>query len=163
MLNQTGRVSLSSPVSQWMADSLLEPHISSEGCSPEQTAGRSGWPKMAHLMSGINWTHGTPAGLPWGMPGMGLVMEGAMQQAPQPVRHCKMPEPTKQFGFGSSRLTADGQRPESLAMTPPRCPPPPGTHALLEWQCHVSDAHRTRRHGCGGLPLRNAHRRFPCC
>jgi hypothetical protein len=26
---------------------------------------------------------GTPAGLPWGMPGIGLVMEGAMQQAAQ--------------------------------------------------------------------------------
>jgi hypothetical protein len=31
--------------------------------------------------------HGMPAGLPSGMPGMGLVMDGAMQQAPQPGRH----------------------------------------------------------------------------
>jgi len=29
----------------------------------------------------------TPAGLPWGMPGMGLLMEGAMQQAPQKSLH----------------------------------------------------------------------------
>jgi hypothetical protein len=28
----------------------------------------------------------TPAGLPPGMPGIGLLMEGAMQQAPQPGR-----------------------------------------------------------------------------
>ena len=28
-----------------------------------------------------------PAGLPCGMPGMGLVMDGAMQQAPQRGRH----------------------------------------------------------------------------
>jgi hypothetical protein len=28
----------------------------------------------------------TPAGLPWGMPGMGELMEGAVQQAPQPGR-----------------------------------------------------------------------------
>lgn len=27
-----------------------------------------------------------PAGLPWGMPGMGDAIEGAMQQAPQPGR-----------------------------------------------------------------------------
>ncbi|TXI47407.1 MAG: hypothetical protein E6Q50_14060 [Lysobacter sp.] len=29
-----------------------------------------------------------PAGLPCGMPGSGLAMEGAMQQAPQPGRQC---------------------------------------------------------------------------
>lgn len=27
--------------------------------------------------------HGTPAGLPWGMPGIGELIEGAMQHAPQ--------------------------------------------------------------------------------
>src|SRR5690606_12458650 len=31
--------------------------------------------------------HRSPARLPWGMPGMGVVMEGAIQQAPQPARH----------------------------------------------------------------------------
>ena len=41
---------------------------------------------MRHRMSASNWTHGTPAGLPWGMPGIGLVIDGAMQQAPQPGR-----------------------------------------------------------------------------
>ena len=41
---------------------------------------------MRQRISASNWTHGTPAGLPFGMPGIGLVMEGAMQQAPQPGR-----------------------------------------------------------------------------
>jgi hypothetical protein len=27
----------------------------------------------------------TPAGLPWGIPGMGEEMEGAIQHAPQPI------------------------------------------------------------------------------
>ncbi|CBW75841.1 unnamed protein product [Mycetohabitans rhizoxinica HKI 454] len=34
-------------------------------------------------MSASSWTHATPAGLPPGMPGIGLEMDGAMQQAPQ--------------------------------------------------------------------------------
>jgi hypothetical protein len=38
-------------------------------------------------MSGNSCTQGTPAGLPWGMPGRALVMEGAMQQAPHSLRH----------------------------------------------------------------------------
>lgn len=29
-----------------------------------------------------------PAGLPLGMPGIGEVIDGAMQHAPQPERHC---------------------------------------------------------------------------
>lgn len=32
---------------------------------------------------------GTPAGLPFGMPGIGDVIDGAVQQAPQPLRHGK--------------------------------------------------------------------------
>ena len=31
-------------------------------------------------------THGMPAGLPWGMPGIGEAIDGAMQHAPQPGR-----------------------------------------------------------------------------
>lgn len=34
-------------------------------------------------MSSSNWAQATLAGFPPGMPGIGLVMEGAMQQAPQ--------------------------------------------------------------------------------
>jgi hypothetical protein len=51
------------------------------------TAGRSGWPKSAQRKSGSNCTHATPAGFPCGMPGIGDEIEGAMQQAPQFVRH----------------------------------------------------------------------------
>lgn len=31
--------------------------------------------------------HLTPAGLPFGMPGIALVIDGAMQHAPQPFLH----------------------------------------------------------------------------
>ena len=34
-------------------------------------------------MSSARWIQGVRAGLPFGMPGMGDEMEGAMQQAPQ--------------------------------------------------------------------------------
>jgi hypothetical protein len=34
----------------------------------------------------VSWTQRTPAGLPWGMPGMGEEIDRAMQQAPQPGR-----------------------------------------------------------------------------
>jgi hypothetical protein len=66
-----------------MACSRLEPHIASDGCSPAQNAGRSGLPKMRQPLSSESWTHLTPAGFPSGIPGIGLVIEGAMQQAPQ--------------------------------------------------------------------------------
>lgn len=48
-----------------------------------QTAGRSGCPKILQPNCSSSWMQGTPAGLPLGMPGMGLEIEGAMQQAPQ--------------------------------------------------------------------------------
>ncbi|OQW69237.1 MAG: hypothetical protein BVN34_07045 [Proteobacteria bacterium ST_bin12] len=38
---------------------------------------------MAHLKSLSNCTHLTPAGLPFGIPGIGLLIDGAVQQAPQ--------------------------------------------------------------------------------
>lgn len=50
------------------------------------TAGRSGLPNNAQRRSGSNCTHGIPAGLPPGIPGIGEEIEGAMQQAPQPER-----------------------------------------------------------------------------
>lgn len=82
-----GAVSASSRVSQAMACARSSPHISAEGCSPPQKAGRSGRPNILQRMSGPSCTHGTLAGLPAGMPGIGLVMDGAMQQAPQASRH----------------------------------------------------------------------------
>lgn len=77
----------SSRVSQCMAAAASRPHISYEGCRPVQTAGRSGEPKRRQRSPASSWTQGTPAGLPPGMPGMGELMEGAVQQAPQPLRH----------------------------------------------------------------------------
>jgi hypothetical protein len=58
----------------------------SVGLNPTQNAGRAGSPKIAHRISGNTCAHGIPAGLPCGMPGIGEVIDGAMQHAPQPVR-----------------------------------------------------------------------------
>jgi hypothetical protein len=74
-------------VSHTIASSRDAPHISACGCSPEQHAGRDGEPKIAHCRSARSCTQRTPAGLPLGIPGIGLVMDGAMQHAPQPGRH----------------------------------------------------------------------------
>lgn len=41
---------------------------------------------MRHRLSSASCTQRTPAGLPLGMPGIGLVIDGAVQQAPQPLR-----------------------------------------------------------------------------
>ncbi|MBK8766842.1 MAG: hypothetical protein IPM01_20395 [Burkholderiaceae bacterium] len=62
------------------------PHISAEGRNPAQHAGRSGLVKIAHRKSSVSCAQRTPAGLPCGMPGMGLEIDGAMQQAPQAAR-----------------------------------------------------------------------------
>src|SRR6185369_9705199 len=61
----------------------LAPHMSAAGCRPTQHEGRLGCPKSLQRRSSVSCTQGTPAGLPWGIPGMGPVMDGAMQQAPQ--------------------------------------------------------------------------------
>lgn len=61
--------------------------MDSDGCKPEQHAGLRGSPKIAQRRSAPSWTHRTPAGLPSGMPGIALEMDGAMQQAPQFSRH----------------------------------------------------------------------------
>ena len=70
-----------------IAASKSTPHISTLACSPPQTRGRSGEDQIAQRWSVVNCTQRTPAGLPLGMPGMGELMEGAMQHAPQPARH----------------------------------------------------------------------------
>ena len=62
------------------------PHISLDGCRPPQTFGRSGCPKILQPLCSSSCTQRTPAGLPFGMPGIGELIEGAMQQAPQPGR-----------------------------------------------------------------------------
>ncbi|TCG05664.1 hypothetical protein BZM27_32085 [Paraburkholderia steynii] len=82
-----GRVSASRRASQTSASSREVPHISACGCRPEQQAGRSGLPKIAQRRSSPSCTQRTPAGLPFGMPGIGLVIDGAIQHAPQSGRH----------------------------------------------------------------------------
>ena len=84
--SQLGRVSASRWASHTIACPASSPHISFDGRRPPQKAGRSGRPKMRQRISSSSCTQGTPASLPSGMPGIGLVMDGAMQQAPQPVR-----------------------------------------------------------------------------
>lgn len=54
------------------------------------TTGRSGWPKIRQRNAASSCTHGTPAGLPCGMPGIGELMEGAVQQAAQPLRQARV-------------------------------------------------------------------------
>lgn len=62
------------------------PHISADGCRDKHTAGRSGRPKSWQRPWLSNCTQATPAGLPSGMPGIAVLMDGAMQQAAQPRR-----------------------------------------------------------------------------
>jgi hypothetical protein len=81
-----GAVARSSDESHAIAAAALAPHISAEGINCPQTVGRSGWPKMRQALSSSSCTQRTPAGLPSGMPGMAELMDGAMQQAPQPER-----------------------------------------------------------------------------
>lgn len=82
-----GPVQRSSAVSQRRACCADPPHISALGCRLPHTRGRVGWPKIRQRLSPSSCTQRTPAGLPCGMPGMGLLMLGAMQHAPQPDRH----------------------------------------------------------------------------
>lgn len=56
------------------------------GCSVAQKPGRSGLPNRRQPNASSRCTQGMPAGLPWGMPGSGVTMDGAMQHAPQPGR-----------------------------------------------------------------------------
>ena len=81
-----GSVSFSHSARIAMASSRHVPHISSMGRKEPHTFGRSGDPKILQRNSLSNWMHGTPAGLPFGMPGIGDDIDGAMQHAPQPGR-----------------------------------------------------------------------------
>lgn len=62
-------------------------HISGEGCRLPHTLGRKAEPKILHKLSSDSCTHLTFAGLPSGIPGIGDEIEGAIQQAPQSIRH----------------------------------------------------------------------------
>ena len=60
--------------------------MSALGARDAQTAGRSGCPKSLQRSSSSSCGQGTPAGLPWGNPGRGELIDGAVQQAPHPGR-----------------------------------------------------------------------------
>ena len=62
-------------------------HRVSVGRRQTRTAGHSGLPNSAQRKSGSSCTHFTPAGFPCGIPGIGDVIDGAMQHAPQRERH----------------------------------------------------------------------------
>ena len=81
-----GRVANSNTAIKSIASSRVLPHMAVSGCRLAQNTGRSGRPNKRQRSVSSNCTHGMPAGLPWGIPGMGEVIEGAVQQAPQPVR-----------------------------------------------------------------------------
>lgn len=81
-----GWVCASSCVNQYIAWTRSGPHIAAEGCSDPHTTGRRGSPNKRQRKSSSNCTQGTPAGLPPGIPGIGLEIDGAVQQAPQPER-----------------------------------------------------------------------------
>lgn len=69
-----------------MACGAESPHMVGEGRRLLHTAGRSERPKIMHRILASSWMQGTPAGLltplMTGIPGIGLEMEGAVQQAP---------------------------------------------------------------------------------
>jgi hypothetical protein len=84
--DRPGAVATSSCINQASAAGASSPHISTDGISCPHTAGRVGWPKMRQALAASSCTQRTPAGFPCGMPGIGELMEGAVQQAPQPGR-----------------------------------------------------------------------------
>ena len=66
-----------------MASSLLSLHTYFSGIKSLHTLGLVGSLNMAQLESLSSCIQGSPAGLPFGIPGIGDVIEGAMQHAPQ--------------------------------------------------------------------------------
>jgi hypothetical protein len=65
-----------------MAWARVLPHMSAWGVSDVHTAGRSARPKRRQRSWASSCTQGTPAGFPCGMPGIGEVIDGAVQHAP---------------------------------------------------------------------------------
>ena len=96
-----GAVASSSRASHCRAWAGLAPHISAEGCKDKHTAGRAAWPNRPHRPWGSSCTQRTPAGLPSGMPGMGELMDGAMQQAAQAGRQASGEPPATVGDVGS--------------------------------------------------------------
>lgn len=82
-----GRVHSSHEASVSMASARVRPHMPRDGGNEAQNAGRSGRPNRTHRSSSARCTHRSPAFFPLGMPWNGVVMDGAMQQAPHPGLH----------------------------------------------------------------------------
>ena len=69
-----------------MAKSRSPPHMSDDGIRLAHTAGRRGSLKMRQALTSSSWMQRTPAGLPTGIPGIGVDIDGAMQQTAQAGR-----------------------------------------------------------------------------
>lgn len=82
-----GVVSASSLIRYKSAASRCVKHISRLACKLAQTFGRNGDVKILHMKLSASWTQRVLAGFPCGIPGIGLEIEGAIQQAPQSIRH----------------------------------------------------------------------------
>lgn len=91
-----------------MASARQVPHISGDGCKEAHTAGRSGELNMVQRISASRWIQGTPAALPSGIPGMGELMDGAIQQAPQKALHLQSRDSDFAILYFSSRLNVSG-------------------------------------------------------
>lgn len=65
------------------ASSLLEPQMSSIAGNDPQTDGLEGSLNREQRLPSVKWMHRTPAGFPFGIPGIELEMLMAIQQAPQ--------------------------------------------------------------------------------
>ena len=89
-LGDVGCVAVSRVERNSSASLRLVPHISIDGRNDTQKAGRSGLPNSLQRNWSSSCTQATPAGLPCGMPGIGEVIDGAMQQAAQRLRQGKV-------------------------------------------------------------------------
>lgn len=89
--------------------------MSALGASEPQTVGRSGRPNSVQRRSSSRLGQRRPAGLPPGSPGIGLLIDGAMQQAPQPGRQGREGlegmAPLSPFGRQGSPVSRSSCRP----------------------------------------------------
>jgi hypothetical protein len=70
---------------------------------------------MAQPLFSVSWTQRTPAGLPFGMPGIGDVMDGAVQHAPHPGRQLTVFALVDIGGIGKGEPQYTSDRPASVA------------------------------------------------
>lgn len=77
----------SSSVIKYNACSLVVPHTSIVAEKSLHTLGLDSSPNNLHKLFSSSWIQRSPAALPFGIPGMGELILGAIQQAPQPNLH----------------------------------------------------------------------------